>query len=244
MNHDNRSQAGFTIIELTLAMTFISVLLLAIALTIIQIGAVYNRGMLLKEVNQVSRTVSDDVRRTLSGGNAFALDTDYKAFPNVGGRLCTGSYSYVWNVGAKQSTSETNVLRYAAGSSKASSPVRLVKLVDTTKSYCAVNTSGVLTKTTIPAGEQAAARELISAGERELAIHSFRVTSGADALDVLTGQRLYSIAFVIGTNNQPSLKADATGEKTSCVEPGQPGADPLYCVVRDFTVVVKTGNRF
>ena len=59
-------QTGFTLIELMLAMTFISVLLLAIAMTIIQIGTIYNRGVTLKEVSQAARSISDELNRSIT----------------------------------------------------------------------------------------------------------------------------------------------------------------------------------
>ena len=82
-------QDGFTLIELVLAMAFISALLLAIALTIIQIGTTYNRGMTLKEVNQTARSISDELTRNLTSSEAFTLSSKYISTP-TGGRLCLG----------------------------------------------------------------------------------------------------------------------------------------------------------
>ena len=69
-------QRGFTLIELMLAMTFISVLLLAIAMTIIQIGNIYNKGTTVKEINQAARAIADDVSRSASAASALNIDTD------------------------------------------------------------------------------------------------------------------------------------------------------------------------
>lgn len=241
MNHDKRYKAGgFTIIELTLAMTFISVLLLAIALTVIQIGAIYNRGMLLKETNQTARVIIDDLRRTITGGAAFSEATDYRVFNNVGGRICTGSYSYIWNVGAAQSTNGINVAHYQ---NDTTTPIRLVKIPDGSKSYCVVNSAGNLSKRDIPTSERGNARELINAGDRNLALHQLRINGGSSIEDALSGQKLYSMTFILGTNDQPALQSDAsTGEKVACLGPGQKDADPLYCSVREFTLVVRTGS--
>lgn len=241
MSRNNQhASEGFTIIELTLAMAFISALLLAIAMTIIQVGAIYGRGMLLKDTNQTARVIIDDVRRTISGGSAFSQTNDYKVFNNIGGRLCTGSYSYIWNTGAAQSTDVTNVTHYQ---NDAGTPIRFVKIADGSKSYCVLDGSGNFAKQDIPTGERANARELINAGDRNLALHRFRINTSASNEDALSGQKLYSLAFIIGTNDQLALQSDpATGEKVACLAPGQPNADPLYCSVREFTLVVRTGS--
>src|SRR6218665_2336873 len=100
---------GFTLIELMLSMTFVSVLLLAIAMTIIQMATIYNKGMTVKEVNQTSRDISDDLKRSFSASQVFVVNTDPAIDSTdyvriklgseiVGGRLCTGTYSYIWNI--------------------------------------------------------------------------------------------------------------------------------------------------
>lgn len=114
-------QKGFTLVELMLAMGFIGSLLILIALIIIQIMGLYNKGLTLKEVNEVSRIVVRDMQQSISSADQLRLqyldedekksaytlqeivdsgsDVDY--YSNLaGGRLCTGVYSYVWNTGA------------------------------------------------------------------------------------------------------------------------------------------------
>src|SRR3954468_13520221 len=106
MNRDNRQ--GFTLIELMLAMTFIAMLLVAIALTTIQISNIYNKGITLREVNQAGRSVSDELQRTISSATPF--DVTPKGSGDIapasryitsagGGRMCLGNYTYAWNYG-------------------------------------------------------------------------------------------------------------------------------------------------
>lgn len=61
---------GFTLIELMLAMAFVSVLLLAIATIAIQAGKLYNRGLTLKSINQSGREIGDILRRDFLQANA------------------------------------------------------------------------------------------------------------------------------------------------------------------------------
>ena len=83
MNQDNNKQQGFTLVELTLAMTFISVLLLSIALTIIQLGALYNQGTTSKEINQASRDMQDNITRNIASSGPFVFADDYVLVPNA-----------------------------------------------------------------------------------------------------------------------------------------------------------------
>jgi type II secretory pathway pseudopilin PulG len=118
----NRNKKGFTLIELMLSVGFIGFLLVTIALTIIQIMGLYNKGLTLKEVDSVSRVVVRDMQQGISGASMFTVryedgstpEEDYKVATTLqdadehgvdyysndaGGRLCTGVYSYIWNRG-------------------------------------------------------------------------------------------------------------------------------------------------
>ena len=97
----NRAAKGFTIIELALAMSFVSMLLIAVAMTVIQISNIYNRGITLKSVNQVGRVVGSEFKNSIAQKSYFELDGAHYITDTDGGRLCTGQYSYIWNYGKK-----------------------------------------------------------------------------------------------------------------------------------------------
>lgn len=124
MSHAHKkTQRGFTLIELMLGIGFVGSLLVLIALIIIQIMGLYNKGLTLKEVDEVSRVVVRDMQQSISGADAFRLQYVKNNVPtyattlqeavspggnnsqvdyysnDAGGRLCTGVYSYVWNTG-------------------------------------------------------------------------------------------------------------------------------------------------
>ena len=97
---------GFTLVELMLAMVFVSVLLLAIALTAIQSGRLYNRGTILRSINQAGRDISDNLRRDFLQANSQKINLgadpadmsgniiEHKsASGKTGGRICLGYYS-------------------------------------------------------------------------------------------------------------------------------------------------------
>ena len=234
MNHAKKTTQGFTLIELMLAMTFISVLLLAIAMTIIQIGVIYNKGMTYKEVNQASRDISDDIRRTISAGSSIDLASDYVT-TSAGGRLCTGTSSYVWNnASALQQGTDSNVVSYASKPDG----VRLVKVPDAAKQYCEKN-GAALVLTQIRAIDTTLSKELLKPGDRDLQVNQFSVQTDSRVSDPLTGQQLYTISFVIGTGRVSAMNAT----QTACLPPGDSSADPEYCTVQQFSLVIRAGNR-
>ena len=239
MNHVNtRSEKGFTLIELLLAMTFISMLLLAIALTILQISSIYNRGMILKEVNQVGRGFSTELQTAVNASEPFSITqtpgSRYFQQGTWGGRLCLGQYSYIWNYGSalQPGSSSTRNLYTGENLLVSAGSIRFVKVYDTAASYCTN-----LNQTVNPAN----ATELLNVGDHSLAVQNFSITTTTTADDSRTGQRLYLLTFVVGTNESATLNRTLTD--TTCKPPGSLGADFSYCVVQKFSIVVRAGNR-
>jgi type II secretory pathway pseudopilin PulG len=241
MNHvDKKHQQGFTIIELTLAMTFISFLLLGIALSIIQIGAIYNKGTTVKEINQASRDINNDMQRTIASSASIILDNDYIQTPSptgiIGGRLCLGTYSYVWNYAKAIESKSDGIVTYESGNTD---PIYLVKVPDPAKLYCSKNGAAPAIKT-IRNVDVPAAKELLKPGDHELGLHDLSIVSPlASSVDNSTGQQLFTINYIVGTS-----KIDALNDSQSaCLAPGVPNADPLYCNIQQFSLVVRAGNK-
>ena len=67
MNQKANRSAGFTIVELMLAMAFLAVLLVVITMTVIQISNVYNKGLTLRAVDQAGRTLQLGADRRYTG---------------------------------------------------------------------------------------------------------------------------------------------------------------------------------
>ena len=69
--HKNRN--GFTLIELSLSLAFISVLAIIIALIATNMTATYQRGLILKQVNTVGNDLIDDIRGAIAGSSAKSI---------------------------------------------------------------------------------------------------------------------------------------------------------------------------
>ena len=236
-------KSGFTLIELTLAMTFISVLLLVIALTVIQIGNIYNKGLTMKDANQAGRSLTSELQRSISESTPFDLSTHYISDKAWGGRLCIGRYTYIWNYGkdiknaTKTKPADTsNLNAYKSPDDK--TVINFIKVPDADASYCTKPTDSI---------NKTGAIEMLTSGEHNLVVHSFSISASPLAGDYKTGQQLYSIKFEIGTNHtsgvaaDDSLFLDNTGLMT-CKAPGVSGADPSYCSVTQFNITALAGN--
>jgi len=232
MNHAV-SKKGFTIIELMLAMTFVSALLVGIALTIVQIGTIYNKGITLKEVNQAGRSISDDIRRSVSASSSFLVATNVVTTP-AGGRICTGQFSYVWNYAQAIQDNELSVVRFSGTNS---TQIRLLKVPDSSGLYCTVDAGGVPTVTQIRTIDAGASTELLKSGDRTLSIHQLAVTQAANGR-AAAGQQVLTVSFSIGTGDVLAL----TPDRTTCSPPGTPGSDFAYCAVQQFSLVIRAGS--
>lgn len=110
-------------VELMLAMGFLSALLVTISLLVIQITGIYQKGLSLRAVNSQGRQLIDEFMRAASGssredlGAYGSIDDAYESglyfvssmgnhdtngdgvdeSVQMNGVFCTGMYSYVWN---------------------------------------------------------------------------------------------------------------------------------------------------
>ena len=223
---------GFTIIELLLAMSFLSTLMLAVAMTVVRMGEMYNRGLTVKEVNIAGRAISSDIKKSISESQPIDLSssaTPKQYVPQAwGGRLCVGKYSYIWNYGKTLSDSSANSSNSNVYSSS-SDKIRLVKVTDGGGSYC--NDSS---KNIDPSG----AVELLPAGDRNLALHNFSITNQLSAKDDRSRQSVYYISYIVGTNDQAAISSN----DASCQTPDNLNADLTYCSINEFNIVARSTN--
>ena len=243
------SKLGFTIVELMLAMGFVSALLLAIAMTVIQISNIYTKGITYTNVNKEGAAIANELQKSIAEVKKFSvepilLDPNTKFINNPeSGRLCTGKYSYVWNYGHYQQTYGANYIKYQ-GFTPANSPkVFFVKVYDPNFLVCIK--SGV--PLAYPDIIQASATELLNASQAgsqfDLAIHYFTIASPSSASDNNTGQQLYNIQFFIGTNDQTGsgTLTYAGASPPTCKISGI-DSNPLYCAVTQFDITARAGS--
>ena len=217
-----------------LAMGFVSVLLLAIALTVIQIGNIYNRGITYKDVNQDGSSIATELQNSISQTIPFSLpSSDYYQDKAWGGRLCTNKYSYIWNYGPALDPANSNYSNRNVYSGSPTSEIHFVKVLDPSNEYCKTPTK--------PVDPPPSSVDLLDSGQHELVIHSFDINTNASSTDLITGQTLYNIVFQLGTNNQNALKLESG--YWLCKSSSENGSDPLYCSVNQYNITARAGNK-
>lgn len=190
-------------------------------MTVIRIGDMYNKGITMKSVNQSGRAVMEDMRRTIAASQPFELDAGH--FKKQDGRLCTGSYSYVWNDG--DAGGITN--KYSDPTHKDATPIGLVRVRDIGAQLCANILSG---------GSDinyTNATELLSDNRLKLEVFDIqRLASGA-----ITGSTLYSMSAVISDANDGAVSLNSLD--TSCKPPNDAESNINFCAVNrfDFTAL-------
>jgi hypothetical protein len=238
MNRNTSSRlSGFTIVELMIAMAFIALLLLAIASAVIQVGAIYNKGVTMKSVNQAGRLVVGDFKRVVSESEPFDVVASYKPHDHNqgsqgtpeydGGRLCTGQYSYIWNIGKfiDPDIPASQANKYAGSDSD--KPLRLIRVRDSGKEYCKDDAAGTI--------QFADATELLSDGT--LAVQDFQIERVTN--NMASGMALYSIKIAISDASQDAIN---TLDNT-CKTPSDGLKYQSYCAVNEFTFTARAGNK-
>lgn len=242
MIQPSKRMTGFTIIELMLAMGFVALLLLAIAMTTIQIGRIYNKGVTLRQVNQAGRSLSDELQRSIASARPFDVSVTTGPMARYinqpgGGRLCIGKYSYAWNTGKALAGGMGAPAIVNTYDQPGGAPVRFVRIDDPGATLCADMNNKIV---------QSTATEMLDSGDRDLVIHSFDIKQ-TTALDSTTGQALYAISFILGTNDTEQLDNVGLGgiatNDLSCKPPAQGQGGEDYCSVNKFDIIARAGNR-
>lgn len=221
MTHRNK---GFTLVELMLSMAFIAILLLAIAMLVLQISSIYNKGLTLRAVNEAGQVITSDIQRTLNTANPkLTKHVSDDPLNPTGGRLCIGNTVYAWNFG-KYLDDSTVFNKDTDGTTD----IRLVKFTNaTTTDYCEP-VSGVYPP--LPTSSTA----LLSAGDSNIALHTFSISDQPVTGD--DSQRMYQINLVIGTNEAGVIAGNGCRAPESRV-------DDEYCAVNEFSFTARAGNR-
>lgn len=203
-------QSGFTIIELSISMAMLSVLMLIVIFSILNIISVYNRGITMKRVNQSGRTIAAEVQSDLRSAvpSNIGIRGTNMAGTFVPTALCTGKDSYIWNVWGENGAN-TN-LKFDGTNEL----VTMVKTNDPGGEYC---------KTPFPLPEKNISKALLG---DELAIRMpVEVAVGGEG-------KIIQFEFTISTPDENNeIIYDATG-RGACGG----GKEAEFCALNTFVV--------
>lgn len=223
MFHKQLHQKGFTIIELMLAMTFVSFLLVGVALLTIQMSNLYTRGLTMKEINQAGTEVSDDIKQAIREASVNKIKSATRGSNSK--VICTGSYSYITNDPARIEADSANV-KLSSGA-----VIRLAKVQDVSSSYC---DSLVPFNPNLPAG----AIELLGGGDRNLVVRDLLIVPQNPLLinDFNAGRGLFTAKLTLSTGVGSEI---ASG---TCRPPSEAASGAEYCAIDTFAIVVRAGD--
>ncbi|HEU0266513.1 MAG TPA: type II secretion system protein [Candidatus Saccharimonadaceae bacterium] len=247
------SKRGFTMIEMMLSMTFVSFLMITIALTSVSMARTYQRGVTLSEVNAAGRAIITDMQRTIS--QAPVVVQGQTVFQHTPNSICFSSYSYVWNSGYDIANHAGSLITYTGGDTtthpiNGNNVVRLAKVYDPSNHMCTTPptsvsvTSGNVTEL-LPSDSSS------GTSYNGIAIQNTGGSTGSgtgitaiqlDKGDSSTTQALYQVTFIVGTNDQSSLSSSNFGTAPSCQPPANNPTGLEYCAVNRFSFLVRAGG--
>ena len=131
----DQKNRGFTILELTLAMTFLSFIMLFVMTVLLQIMNIYNKGIAMTQINQVGRQINDDI-----SSKARFTTSDSVVYKNENRRLCVGGVSYLWNTEEDRTRGSSYIKNYFSEEvdveSRKNTNLGVVRVEDVNASYC------------------------------------------------------------------------------------------------------------
>ncbi|MGB4761778.1 MAG: prepilin-type N-terminal cleavage/methylation domain-containing protein [Candidatus Saccharimonas sp.] len=230
MTTNRQRQYGFTLVELTIALAFLSILLIAILSLTLAAGKLYIKGTTNKSINQSGREIQDIVRRDFLAADASAIGnvlTEGDPARGITGRVCLGKVTYLWNTADILNDISANGSTYRIRLSGA--PIRFARVVDTNADLCIPNMSGRL-PTTLPADRTT---ELLGGDGRDFSLYdvSLLVLSTRDT------RGMYEMKYTIGTNDQGTV--EDTDGYVRCKPNSSSTANFDYCSVTDFDMVLR-----
>lgn len=237
---NSRFSYGFTIIELTLAMTFVSVLLLSVAMLSIQLTNIYTRGLTMKGVTQAGTEITNDIKRTMGQSQLQAGGVQVKDF-SVARVLCTGSYSYI--------ASKPDRLEAGDGARIKSSPtasakiVRFAKVRDLNGTLCS-DQSAFLTTNEFQTSD---AVELLAGDTQVLVVRALGVSPTPAEIAQTThpyykefqqGRGIYKVNITIAAG----LTSEVDLSDNTCKPPKNNQSNFENCAINDFEFTARVGS--
>lgn len=240
MTSIRQRQSGFTLIEVTLAIAFLSILLIAILLITVAAGKLYIKGDTNKTINQSGRDFSDTIRRDFLTTGMSMISPTIKingGTPTTfSGRICLGTVSYLWNSADLLNDTSAQAQSATVTMGTANTPVKFARIVNPQQPYCDKDPVSGRYPMNIPSTERAA--DLFGGTGRDYALYAMTLNPIA-----ATGDRgMYQITYTLGTNEKGTTQKDATNSYTQCATNDSVTANFNYCSVDDFDMIVRVGG--
>lgn len=225
-NNSTHAQ-GFTLVELLLAMAFFGSVLLLATMLLMQVLNIYNKGMVVKQMNQVGRTLMEDMARVSNSGkrvvtSAAGLQVSCITIDDV---------TYVWNRASADPDDTDGYAEGVAAQYKDSSgvPINFVKITN-----AAVDCSKIDPSVTPPTNSPIDTASPVIG--KTVRVYDMTV-------EKLAGTNLVRVAMILGTFDSPrseyNLYANsANGGNLEC----RPSGLGNFCAKANFETVLYVPN--
>lgn len=251
------TKSGFTIVEISIATAFISILMIVISVIIISVVGIYQKGNIIKTLNSVGRNLVDDIDQSIEAASPARVISDTASTPDQDkwskgfyrssntdgtgtGVFCSGQYSYIW---ADQDHSIAFI--YTGGSWP--NEIRLLKVKDPNRKICFGydGSNQVSVSKSYPASD---IEELLASNDADLYIHSFYVhpvdgsSDGAyvNQFKGNPGEVFFSGYFELGTKRGEKGQSDADASLSNCKADDE---DYNYCAINKFKFAARTAGK-
>lgn len=221
----SREQAGFTLIELLLAMAFFGSVLMLATMLLMQVLNIYNKGMVVKQMNQVGRTLMEDIARVGNSGGTVVLT----AANTQVSCITIGDVTYLWNRATGDATDTDGFAEESSNQyiNSSNQPINFVKITDPAVDCLRIHTN---TSSDLPVDK------LSPVLGRTVRVYDMTVTS-------LSGTNLVRVAMTLGTFDAPqsdyNLYANsANGNNLEC----RPDGLGSFCAKANFETVLYVPN--
>lgn len=215
-NKPARKSKGFTIIELMMAMAFLAFILIFVVGTIVQLLRVYNKGVTLKQINQSSRTVIENMNRDIAGSKQVL--TTRAGGASATNRICTDVASYVWNTRQDIRNNQNDASKMPNRYSSGNQLIGLVRSDDTT--LCS-------TQGGVKAVDPSTATELLGGGA---AVNTLQVGKKNNI------SKLYEVRLGLGTSDPAGYVTIPGPDET--VNTCAPSPQGDFCATAEFVTIV------
>lgn len=224
---------GFTLVELMISMAFIGILLIVMTLSIIHVSTMYSKGLTIKAINQAGRDLGDALKR--DGANLAGLTVSPIVQPTEQGtgglgRLCLGSYSYLWNQASALQPGGAPI-NYR----DTTTPIVLARVSDPNAGYCKKQTNDNYNTVV----DRNNAVEMLPADKGDFALHALSLDRTPPLGSPLAGSSLYDIKYTVGTNQTDTLDGAINTLDRSCKPPSDTTNNFNFCSINEFEIILR-----
>lgn len=215
---------GFTLVELNLAILFVALLVLGVAMTTIYVTRIYQKGLTTRTINQIGRDVNGQLRRDISSARPSQIKVALSEEGNWG-RICLGSVSYIYNTA--QGIAEDKVI---------GNGIFLARTQDPSGEWCqqGENPGDGYVKNDFD--EDDSYTELLTNDVIPLAIHKMDIK--VHEMNADSGkQHIYRLSMQLGTN-----EAETTTSDGKCLPPTESTANFDHCFIAEFETIIRSGE--